>query len=363
MTMTDTKVTTKGRRRITSSMRSADSVRRSLGDRPRSSRTGGSPLDLLEDLISTGCFGLFRPASHGGIGADLPSGLQVIESLARADASVGWTVLIGSLSWCDLTGLSRAAFDDLFPAGQQTIVAGVFNPTGTISASEGTYRVTGRWSFASGCEHADWIFGNCVAGIIDGVPKFRIAVFSPDQVVIEDTWNVVGLSGTGSHHFRVEDVEVPAERTCVPMSEEPCLDVPIVRLPIPAMISLGIASVAVGVAQGAIDDIIALAGEKVPLLAHEPLAAGPVFQLELARARTPSCAPAGRCWSKPPSRCGRRPSRNLPSRSSTEPRLAPPRSGRPSEPWRSSRRPIATEAEPRCTPTDRYSAAYATSTP
>ena len=243
------------------------------------------PGDLRDDLISAGCFALFRPASHGGVGADLPAGLRVLESLARADASVAWIVMIGSTAWCDLTGLPRLAFDDLFASGSG-IVAGAFNPTGTIEAHDNTYRVTGRWSFASGCEDADWIYGNCIEGIVDGAPVLRIAVFSPDQIVIEDTWSVVGLAGTGSHHFHVDGVEIPAERTCVPMSEETCVDDPIVRVPIPALISLCVASVAVGIAQGAIDDIVAIATEKVPLLDHEPLAANRLFQFELGRAET-----------------------------------------------------------------------------
>ena len=136
--------------------------------------------------------------------------------------------MIGSTAWCDLTGLPRAAFDDLFEGGDDVVFAGAFNPTGSIVAADGNYRVTGRWSFASGCEHADWIYGNCIEGFADGMPQLRIAVFSPDQIVIEDTWNVVGLAGTGSHHFHVADLEIPPERTCVPMSEAPWLDDPIV---------------------------------------------------------------------------------------------------------------------------------------
>jgi alkylation response protein AidB-like acyl-CoA dehydrogenase len=146
--------------------------------------------------------------------------------------------------------------------------------------------VTGRWSFASGCEHADWIYGNCVEGVVDGVPQLRTAVFEPGQVVIEDTWTVSGLRGTGSHHFRADAVVVPAERTLDPLADPPCLDAPIVRVPIPSLIALGIASVAVGVAQGALDDVVALAAEKVPLLDRRPLATNPAFQLELAGADT-----------------------------------------------------------------------------
>ncbi|HUP72784.1 MAG TPA: acyl-CoA dehydrogenase family protein [Acidimicrobiales bacterium] len=244
------------------------------------------PVDLLDQLIDAGCFRILLPTTHHGVGADLPAAMRVFESLAHADASVGWTVMIGAGAWCDLAGLSRAAFDALFDGDHDTIVAGAFNPTGSIEAVDGAYRVTGRWSFASGCQHATWIFGNCVEGIVDGVPRLRGVVFSREQVTIEDTWNVSGLAGTGSHHFNVDGVVVPAERTFKPLADEPCLDAPIVRIPPPAAFSLAIASVALGIAQGALDDIVALARAKVPLLAHAPLAANAQFHFELANADT-----------------------------------------------------------------------------
>jgi alkylation response protein AidB-like acyl-CoA dehydrogenase len=242
------------------------------------------PLDLLDDLKSAGAFRLLLPASHGGIEADVPVALAVLETLARADASVAWTVMIGAGAWRDLVGLPRQTFDALFEDGPDVVIAGVINPSGSIEAVDRGYLVNGRWSFASGCEHANWIFGDCVEGIVDGVPQLRIALFSPDQVVIEDTWHVSGLCGTGSHHFRAEGVVVPPERTLLVLEEAPCLDAPIVRIPPPALYSVCVAGLALGVARGALDDIVALATHKMPLLAGAPLATNPSFQFDLATA-------------------------------------------------------------------------------
>ena len=248
------------------------------------------PPDLLDQLIAAGVFRVLRPATHGGAGADLASAMRVYEALARADASVGWIAMIGSGSWCDLAPLPRVTFDDLFLGAPDAITAGVFSPSGSITATGGGYRATGRWAFASGCEHADWIYGNCVEGVVDGVPRLRIAVFAPDQVVIEDTWTASGLRGTGSHHFHVDSVAVPAERTLDPLADAPSLDVPIVHVPVPALLALAIASVAIGSAQGALDDIVAVAADRVPLLESRALAANPTFQHELATADTELCA-------------------------------------------------------------------------
>lgn len=244
------------------------------------------PRDLLADLVAAGCFKVLLPASHGGAGGDLSSAMRLFETLARADASVGWTVMIGAICWCDVVGLPRATFDELFGGRGPVIMAGVFSPSGSIAAERDGYRVKGRWSFASGCEHADWLFGNCVESVTDGVPQLRMAVFSPDQVVIEDTWTVSGLSGTGSHHFRVDGVRVPAARTLAPLADPPCIDDVIARVPVPALASLSIGSIAAGIAQGALDDVIALAVDKTPLLAQSTLAKNAHFQFELARADT-----------------------------------------------------------------------------
>jgi alkylation response protein AidB-like acyl-CoA dehydrogenase len=244
------------------------------------------PRDLLEELVAAGCFEVLLPVSHGGFSGDLGSAMRVFETLACADASVGWTVMIGASCWCDLVGLPRATFDALFAARPRPLMAGVFSPGGSISREGNGYRVTGRWGFASGCQHADWLFGNCIEGVVEGSPRLRTALFSAEQVLIEDTWKVSGLSGTGSHHFRADAVFVPSERTLAPLVDAPCIDDVVARVPVPALLSLAIGSVAVGVAQGALDDIVAIAAEKTPLLAGSKLAANAHFQFELARTDT-----------------------------------------------------------------------------
>ena len=164
----------------------------------------------------------------------------------------------------------------------------MFSPSGSIAADGGGYRVTGRWSFASGCEHADWIYGNCVEAVVDGdVPRLRIAVFAPGQVVIEDTWTVSGLCGTGSHHFHVDAVPVPAERTLDPMDDAPCVDAPDrPRAAAGAVRARRRERRARRRARGALDDVVAIAADKVPLLDHRVLAANPTFQHALATADT-----------------------------------------------------------------------------
>jgi alkylation response protein AidB-like acyl-CoA dehydrogenase len=261
------------------------------------------PLDLVEQLRETRSFDILRPATHRGVGADLAGAMQVIETLSVADASVAWIVLIGGGAWVDLAGLPRATFDEIFTADRSTIVAGVFNPTGSATRVARGYEIEGRWTFASGCEHADWIYGNCIDAS-DGEPKMRIAVFEPGEVEIEDTWNVIGLCGTGSHDFRVSHLTLPAERTVDLFEASPAVASPLLHVPVPAVLALLVATVSLGIARAALDDVLELAGDKVPLLEAAPLAANPHFQHELGDAdarlsavRARLYEAAGEAWS------------------------------------------------------------------
>jgi alkylation response protein AidB-like acyl-CoA dehydrogenase len=114
----------------------------------------------------------------------------------------------------------------------------------------------------------------------------RMAAFSPDQIEIEDTWDVSGLRGTGSHHVRADDVFVPADHTLAMMEDPPCLDEPLLRIPLPTLYASPLAGVALGIARGALDDILVLAEHKVPLLDQAPLAGSVPFQVDLASADT-----------------------------------------------------------------------------
>jgi alkylation response protein AidB-like acyl-CoA dehydrogenase len=245
------------------------------------------PPDLVTELMAAGCFGMLRPRSHGGSGVDLATSMRVYEDLSRADASVGWTVAIGAGCWLDLVGLPRSTFDAVFADDPGVKVGGGIAPAGIAVPAAGGYRVTGRWGFVSGCQHCDWIYGNCIEQGATGngaMPPLRIALFRVGEVEIEDTWSVSGLCGTGSHDVVVENVFVPAERTFALLSAEPCLDDPLVRIPLPSPYVLQMASGAVGIAQGALDDILALATDKVPLFAGASLAANPLFQNQLGEA-------------------------------------------------------------------------------
>ena len=240
------------------------------------------PTDLVEKLSTAGCFRAMVPASHGGQGLTFAEQLLVIRELARADGSVGWTVMIGSSAPVVLGLLPRSSFDQIYAKGPDVILGGAFNPKGVATPVDGGYRVSGRWSFASGCQHCHWFVAHCM--VDDGrMPPVRMMVLPPSDVEIADTWYVSGLCGTGSHDFVVDDVFVPDERSFT-LWDEPALDGPLWRIPELSLSSLMMANVAVGIAEGALDEITTLASGKVPMLADSTLGANALFQHDLAEA-------------------------------------------------------------------------------
>lgn len=240
------------------------------------------PPDLLDALTAVGCFRMLVPSCHGGLALDHRGQMRVLEELARADGSVGWTVMIGSLAPVAFAKLSRDAFDALYAGGPDVILAGTFNPTGVATPVAGGFRVTGRWAFASGCEHAHWFMGHCV--VDDGrVPPVRMMLAPADHVAIEDTWSVSGLCGTGSHDVVVDGVHVP-DRHTFSLGDPSCLDAPLFRTPELSFSAFNIAAVALGIAGGALGDIRTTAIAKVPAFSGAALATDPFFQHQLAEA-------------------------------------------------------------------------------
>lgn len=252
------------------------------------------PLDLVAQLKSAGLFRLFVPGSHRGEDLDLLSGLEVLEALARVDGSTGWTVMLGSESPHLLSLLPRPLFDKVYAQGPDVIVGGAFNVQGQAEQVDGGWRVTGRWAFSSGCQHADYLFANCVLmkdgkplpGPMEGMPAVRGMLFPANEVRILDNWNVLGLRGTGSHDLALEAAFCPAERT---------FDIfqGVSNVPSPNFVSpvlhcgIHMGAVAVGIAQGALEDTVqwATSGKK-RLYARGPLIDSPVVHTHLGRAET-----------------------------------------------------------------------------
>lgn len=240
------------------------------------------PRDLAEQLRSAGVFRRYVPRSHGGDEVWPDEGLTVIEELARADASTAWVAAVGSEGPSFYAYLPPATYDKIYSSGPDVIHTGVINATGRAVRDGNGYRFSGRWSFASGCTNADYI---CLNGVLDGAepaaggpPPTRFGVVPADAVRIDDVWHVSGLKGTGSHDIVVNDLFIPEEWTGTFTELPKVARHPLDQRPLLARFGSEFAAVAVGTAQGALDDILDIARAKVPATSKSKLAADPVVQ-------------------------------------------------------------------------------------
>jgi alkylation response protein AidB-like acyl-CoA dehydrogenase len=251
------------------------------------------PPDLVEALRSIGVFRMLVPRSHGGLELDLPAALEVIQALGRVDGSVGWTAMVAG--GCDViaASLPRDTYEQIYAAGPDVILAGAAQPAGTAEAVAGGWRVSGRWPFASGCRHADWMFGLCVMtedgkplpGTASevGPPLVRGCFLPARDWQIEDTWHVAGLKGTGSHHIALRDAVVPAENFFDLAGGTPCLPGPLYQA-VPQLLPLLHGASSVGIAEGALNEIVELANTgRRQLQAAVPMRDSETFQGELGR--------------------------------------------------------------------------------
>jgi len=252
------------------------------------------PPDLVETLKSIGVFRMFVPRSHGGLELDLPNGLKVISTLSRIDASVGWTTAIGCGGTLMTALLPRETYDQVYQDGPDMVMAGSIAPAGTAEETVGGWRVSGRWPFASGCQHAAWMMGQCIMtrdgkplpGPMGeaGPPLVRAVIMPASDWRIEDTWYAAGLKGTGSHHIALKDTVVPAAHLIDLMNGVACLPGPLYQAP-RHMLPMLHGAVSLGIAEGAVDDIVALANTgRQQLRAAVPMRNSEMFQGELGRA-------------------------------------------------------------------------------
>lgn len=247
------------------------------------------PVRVLDELTAAGVFRMLTPRSHGGLEIGLLRSMEVLEALAAADGATGWTAMIGAESPQLLALLPRATYDALYADGPDVTVGGSFAPGGRARKVEGGYRVSGRWPFASGCQRWDLLFVNCVVEEPDGEtrtgprgPVTRAMLFAAPDVTIEDTWRVLGLRATGSHHLSVEDRFVPEERTFDIFFGVPCVP-GVARFPI-VDFAFHITSCAIGIARGALDEFLAAARSRQRMSMRAPLARAPLAQYRIGRA-------------------------------------------------------------------------------
>ena len=225
------------------------------------------PPQLVTGMCASGLLQLFLPRSMGGPELDLTTAFHAVEEVSKVDGSVGWCSVISAggsvlLGWAEPSvGMA------FFGRPPDFRLAGSMRPEGRARPVPGGYRVTGHWGFGSGITHANVIVCACkvepdgASQSLGSPPQIRLLLLPREAATIHDTWFVVGMSGTGSHDYSVDDWFVPEENT-FSLTDAPVETGPLYhpRLVMVAVWTPYVANL-LGMARGAMDAFIELARE------------------------------------------------------------------------------------------------------
>ncbi len=235
--------------------------------------------ELAATFAELGVWRMAVPSAAGGSQLALREIVNVIEELSYQDGSVGWCAMIGGTSGLLYAHLDPDVASKLFSTAP--CICGVVAPGGRGTKVEGGIQLSGRWAFGSGVDGAD-LMGLGTLIETDGGPTFRMAIVPKTAYEIVDTWYVSGLRGTGSKDVLVDDIFVPDEHLCT-------LATPVDKgalyvFPLFGLLALGVASVCLGIARRAVDELRELAAEKRPTGSRRRLAERSATQVDFARA-------------------------------------------------------------------------------
>jgi alkylation response protein AidB-like acyl-CoA dehydrogenase len=259
------------------------------------------PDDIADGLRRTRLFSMLVEERFGGLGLDLPAAVRIVEDLAMLSASVAWVLAVGAGAayW------TTALVDDeiaakIHPMAEPSVITSTPGPEGQAIKEAAGWRVTGRWSFASGSAHSDWVAVGCrlfdgdgpLVGA-DGIPRFCSFLVPTDQVHIKDTWHVTGLRGTASNDVVIlaDDDMVVSESMSYNHLRDPQRR-PGQRYAYTGLAHSLIPAVSVGIARGAVQDALALCGAKKDRYGGPPMSARPFVQFDLGQAAAKSDAAA-----------------------------------------------------------------------
>ncbi|MFE9972197.1 3-hydroxy-9,10-secoandrosta-1,3,5(10)-triene-9,17-dione monooxygenase oxygenase subunit [Streptomyces hirsutus] len=251
------------------------------------------PEPTVRDLTEAGVFRMLQPARYGGLESDPVDFYQVVREISAVCCSTGWVASVLGVHPWQLGLFPRRAQDDVWGDDRDTRISSSYAPVGRLTPVDGGYRLTGRWSFSSGCEHATWaLLGALVVGVKGRPVDFLTVLVPRSDYTIEDMWDVVGLRGTASNDILVESVFVPAHRVLRNYEQAqlkgPGQQVnqgPLYRLPFGAIFTSAVTAPVIGAVSGGYESYVSLMKERVRLsLGGGRFTEDPFAQVAIARA-------------------------------------------------------------------------------
>ena len=251
---------------------------------PQGERERRLPKETIADMQAAGLFKVLQPRRWGGYELDILTYFEIQMALGEGDMSVAWVYgVVGVHPWFVALLDDRAA-QDIWGRDDTTLICSSLMPAGVAKPVDGGFRISGRWKYASGCEHCEWAF---LGGTVEGKPDDRrIFVIPNSDYEIVDTWHVPGLKGTGSHDIVVEDAFVPEYRTQKYADNfrghGPGLALntsPLYRLPFGQVFFRGVSTGAIGALQGMLDAYLDYGKKRIGRATGTPASEDAVVQL------------------------------------------------------------------------------------
>lgn len=245
----------------------------------------------LKAVEGAGLLLLSTPRRYGGFEAPLSSWVAAYSELARGCASTAWVTSLFAVSNWMVGKFGERAQDDVFGSGAGARTCGVFTPSGTARRTAGGWSVSGRWAWASGSRNANWALLGIPLG--DGPGDLGFGLVPTSELTVEDTWNVVGMAGSGSNTLVGHEVFVPDHRVMSAVElmtgqlATPFTDELLYRAPVMSLSSIAIAAPQLGVARAALDYVIDRAPTRgISYTTYDVQSAAPSFQLAVGDAAT-----------------------------------------------------------------------------
>ncbi len=261
---------------------------------------GRIPPPLVEALHDAGVFRAMLPREVGGLEAEPVEWLQMIEELSRINASAGWLAFIQS--GVGLTFLDPERFERfrVRGGGRLILAMNLGRIAGKAVKVEGGYRISGRWPFASGCPFATWLGGMsyvCDSGGspvlgANGQPQLLLAIWPADQARLIDTWDGLGLRGTGSGDFEISGLFVPQEQVNAGFYSATSYDRALFRMK--EMPEMGHGAHALGIASAALESFVDAVNSRPLAGSTRHMAMGHMQAHQIAFARADAAIRAAR---------------------------------------------------------------------
>jgi alkylation response protein AidB-like acyl-CoA dehydrogenase len=246
---------------------------------------------VVDAIAEAGLFWALVPRELGGAECGITEAIGVFDELAYADGSTGWSAMANMTSSC----LAAIYTDDdavkaMFAPGQMGIHAGMLGPVGRATSTADGYIVAGHYQFGSGCSHATWIGAGTLehdrdGGLVtdgSGIPAMRVAFLRADQVELRGNWDVLGLGGTGSYDYEIDNQFVAAGFTFPLLSAALQRGGDHYNIGLFGLVASGHAGFALGVGRRVLDEILELAATKQRMAHFTTIASDQLFQRDFA---------------------------------------------------------------------------------